>query len=179
MAWKKTVVLRDGRKVLLRDLSPKDSASELRAFIASFVKEGAFISRDEVPSMKEQKEWLKGQFGKMKKGEAIQIIAESGGRIVGKASAARESRKERNNVELGIAVLPTFRGASLGKLMLQNVIARVKTEMKPKNIALAVLEPNKRAHALYRKVGFRDFARFPNWLLHEGKYYDKIYLILR
>jgi len=123
--------------------------------------------------------WFKCSLRKIRKRQAIDIIAESKGRIVGKASARKGIYKQCDNVTLGIAILPAFRGAGLGKILLTELIARVKREFKPKNIVLSVFAPNKRAHALYKKVGFREFARFPNWFKHKGKYYDQIYLILR
>ena len=42
-----------------------------------------------------------------------------------------------------------------------------------------VYSENKIAWSLYTKLGFRAFARFPNWTLHRGKYRDHLYMILK
>ncbi|OIO22903.1 hypothetical protein AUJ65_04885 [Candidatus Micrarchaeota archaeon CG1_02_51_15] len=168
-----------GAKCCWRDLSPKDSVSELRSFIAVFVKENAFLLMDKVPSMKKEREWFKNQLEKIKQGKAIDVIAQSNGKIIGKAEAKRGEMKNSDNVSLGIAILPEFRGAGLGRILLRELIARVKKEFKPKNIWLSVVAPNKRACVLYKRLGFEENARLPNWFKHKGTYSDEIRLILK
>jgi len=56
-------------------------------------------------------------------------------------------------------------------------IYNTKTKLKPKNIWLWVFGSNKPAIALYKKSGFKEFARYPKWVLHKGRYVD--YIIMK
>ena len=37
---------------------------------------------------------------------------------------------------------------------------------------------NKAAAALYRKLGFKEFATLPKWLFHKGEYIDHVFMRL-
>lgn len=176
--WSKGSILKTGEKVLLRDLTPRDSAKKHMEFYNKFVEEKAMVFADRKLALKEEKEWLKGKIQTMKKGGYIHIVAEKGGKIVGGASAERGPLKQRNNVSLGIALLPEFRGKGLGSMLMKHLIARVKREMKPKNIHLDVFSENDPAIQLYRKLGFNIHHTKKEWIDHFGEYHDQHFMTL-
>ena len=76
-----------------------------------------------------------------------------------------------------IAIAKEFRGIGLGEALLSENI-RLAKKMRPKTLYLTVMAPNKRARALYRKLGFREFAIFPKWAKYGNRYVDKIFMKL-
>ncbi len=178
MGLPKEVKLKDGRSASICFLSEKDSARELQRFINAFVAERAYLLYDRKMTLKEESEWKKTQLGKFEKREGYVLVARIGGAMAGTTGAYRERFKGRNNVSLGIAVAKRYRGIGLGEALLRMNITIARRLLKPKNIFLSVLAPNKRARSLYKKLGFGEFAVFPKWLLHGGKYVDHVFMRL-
>jgi len=177
--WKKEVKLKDGRIATIGFLSRRDDAGELRNYINSFVGEKAFLLADRKYSLKEEKEWKTNTLKAMRKGGHCHLIARVDGEIAGTTDAKRGKFKEKNNVSLGIAIAKPYRGIGLGEALLGENIRIAKRRWKPRNVFLSVLAPNRPARSLYRKLGFREFAIFPKWLLHEGRYIDQVFLKLK
>ncbi len=173
------IVLKDGRIATVSFLSRKDSALELRRYINSLIAENVYLVHDKKYSLKEQKEWKRNSLHAMGKGGYYHIVARVDGKIAGTTDARRGRLKERNNVSLGLAIAKPYRGVGLGEAMLRLDIETARKLLKPKNIWLSVFAPNKPARALYKKLGFREFAVFPKWMLHKGKYVDSVCLILK
>jgi RimJ/RimL family protein N-acetyltransferase len=178
MAAQKEVVLKTGETITLKNLSPKNSAREMMDFINALVESKAMIAMDKRISLKEEKVWLKGCLHGMKKGDYLNIIASHKGKVIGSATAERERYKLRNNVLLGIAILPYFQGKGLGSILMKELIGRTKKEMGPKNIFLTVLDLNKKAYRLYEELGFRTHHVLPKWANHYGKWCDLRFMIL-
>jgi ribosomal protein S18 acetylase RimI-like enzyme len=170
------VLLKDGRIATVDFLSKKDGAHELQLFINAFVREGSFLIYDRLTSLKDEKAWIKGKLADFKKGGGHVLVARVGGNIAGTSDARRDLFKGRDNVCLGIAIASGYRGIGLGEALLRINIETVRKRQKPRNIYLSVQSPNRPARALYRKLGFRDFAVFPKWLKQDGKYVDHIFM---
>jgi len=178
MPWRKTFTAKDGRVVILRDQSRRDTPRKLMEFINSFVEEKAYLLADKKYTLKEEKEWVKSCMRQMRKKESIDLIMEHDGRIIGKVDARRDRQKLRGNVLLGIAIKPEFRGEGLGYFAMKELIYRVKKEMKPANIYLTVISANNTAKRLYRKLGFKKHHTLKNWVNHYGAYLDEDFMIL-
>jgi len=175
----KKVTLKDGRIATIDFLSEKDSVRELQRFINALVKENTYIHYDRKVSLKEEEEWKKKRISDMRKREGYVLIAKMDGKIAGSSGAQRERLKGRNNIALGIVISRPHRGLGLGKALLTVNISTARKLLKPNNIYLSLLSPNKRAYSLYKKLGFEEFAIFPKWLLHNGKYVDQVFLKLK
>lgn len=179
MAWKQQFVLPDGRVIALQDLSRKDSPRELAGFINSFLKEKAYLRINRKITIQEEEEWIRSRLKGMKKGKVIHIHLKCGGRLVGIIDAERGEYKHHDNVCLGITILPPFRSKGLGEFALRELIARVKSEMRPKNIYLTVYTDNRTAIRLYKKLGFARHHVLKGWIDHFGRYLDEEFYILR
>ncbi len=180
MAWRldRRIRLKDGRIATVSFLSDKDSAAELRLFINSLIAEGTYIVHDRKYSLEEQKKWKRDSLKAMEKGDFYYMAARVDGKIAGATEARRGRFKERDNVSLGIAIAKPYRGIGLGEALLRLNTSMARKLMKPRNIWLCAFAPNKPALTLYKKVGFREFAIFPKWMLHKGEYVDDVCLIL-
>jgi len=176
---RQTVVLRDGRKVVVRDLSPRENVEALRRYYNALIEEGAPILACKKVSVAEEKKWLKRTMSEVREGKRISLVAQSGGRIVSISFASRDKLREEGNILLGIGVARDFRGAGLGCLMMKKIIELAKRRLKPQLIYLTHLGSNKVARDLYDFLGFREVARLPNWTPYRDKRVDRVFMVLK
>jgi RimJ/RimL family protein N-acetyltransferase len=173
------VRLKDGTAVTIRDMCDSDTARMYLDFIAPIVREKAYILLERVPTYSEEQSWLRECRRKIRQKSLIQLLAIHDGRIVGNVTAERGNLKNRNNVVLGIAISRPFRGMGLGEVLMERIIARVKDEMRPRNIHLNVFAKNVPAIRLYTKLGFRIVAKLKDWVYHQNRFMDEYFMILR
>ncbi|MCX6767265.1 MAG: GNAT family N-acetyltransferase [Candidatus Micrarchaeota archaeon] len=176
---KETIALKDGRKVVVRDISPNEDIRALCKFANDIIEEDVYILVNKKVSAAEEKAWLKGQVEKVRKGALVHLLAQSGRRIVGGCEARTERGRESKNVFLGIIVSKDFRGAGLGEILLKKTIELAKKRLKPELIYLTHMGPNDPARRLYEKTGFREVARLPKWTPYRGKRLDRVYMVLK
>ena len=172
------LLLKNRQKVLVRDLQANDDVFALMKFINELVEEKSYLTIDELQTPESETGWLQSEIKKIEKGDTIDWRIWLDGKCVGGVSARRGLWKENGNVEFGIALLKEVRGQGLGRQLLEIMIAHVRKEWKYKNLYIRVYSENKKAHELYKSMGFKEFARFKNWLNHYGTYMDAIWLIL-
>ncbi len=164
--------------IKIRQIRKSDSAKTFLDFISELIDEDVFIQVDKKPTLRWEKNWLKAMKKSIKEKEAVWLGAWVGKKLVATTQARRGLWNERNNSGLGITVLKKYRGIGLGEKMLRRIINLTKKKLKPKNIYLSVAAPNKPALTLYKKLGFKTFAKFPN-LAKKEKYFDVLYMILK
>jgi len=174
------ITLKDGSIATISFLGPKDSADELLGFVNRLVSEKAKITHDRKLTLMQEIAWKKNQLGNQKMKTGYLLIAKVGGAIAGTSGAQRDRGKADGNICLGLAISRRFRRLGLGEALLKTNIALAKKFFKPKprNIYLSVLANNKPALSLYKKLGFKEFAVFPKWILHDGKRVDHIMMKL-
>jgi len=78
------------------------------------------------------------------------------------------------NCEVGLDILPEYRGRGLGLQSYQMVIDYLFKQFGMHMIYLKVADFNKSALDLYKKVGFSETGRFPDFFFRNGKYHDYI-----
>lgn len=171
--------LEDGRIVDIVPLTEKIPTKLLLDHINSLIAEDTFLLLDKKLTLKHEEAWKKGMLKGVRNGNNLYFIAMYKRCIVGTCGAKRDMGKESNNVIIGIAVTKDFRIAGLGEFLIRKTITEVKKKLKPRNIYLHVADPNKPAKALYKKVGFKEMARFPKWAKHKGKYVDVVWMLLK
>ena len=171
--------LKDGLEVKILYSPRKIPVKMLQKFINGLIAEGAWILRTEKVTLEEEKGWKKAKLSDLRKNKAIFTIAVCRKEIAGMCEGRKEDGRERANVGIGISVSKKFRRKGLGEFLLKTTIERARKKFDPKNIFLSVAEPNNAARRLYAKVGFKKIARFPNWIEHRGKYYAKLWMVLK
>ncbi len=172
------IQLKDGREAEISFLSKKDSTKELNRFINALVEEEAPIIIGSNVSLKEEEKWKKKEIEGSKRGERFVLVARVNGKLAGTSGAYRDRGKSKENVALGIALAEKYRGAGLGPKLLALTIKLAEKFFRPRNIYLSVLACNKPAYSMYKKLGFKEFARFPKWVIQRGRYVDTIYMKL-
>ncbi len=150
-------------------------------YINSLVEERAFIGAMSKKSLAEEKKWMKQVLKSIKKDEMMAFVAMEKRKLAGIVWAKRsELERERDNWEISIGVIKEQRGKGVGKTLLLKIIEEVKRR-SPNKIFIDVFKQNKIAFALYKKVGFAEFARIEKCGKdNRGKYMlDKILMVYK
>nr|MDO8135385.1 GNAT family N-acetyltransferase [Candidatus Njordarchaeum guaymaensis] len=108
------------------------------------------------------------------KRKALTLLAEVDGKLVGYISIDESIWDLSRHVgELGIAVLPEFRGVGVGSALMESAL-HLASEKGFKKIGLSVFHTNKRAINLYRKFRFKKVGRKRKQFNLNGEYIDEI-----
>ena len=168
----KTITLADGVQVLLR--SPEvDEAPELLAYLDAVRRETngiLFSPEDMIPSLEEETAWVRGKRDCM---VGIHIAADVDGVIVGLAGIDQPKFARQHHIgSVGISIRKAWCDRGLGTRMMRELIEYARREPALEMLTLNVLSTNPRAHAVYRKVGFKDDGRLPGRIKLNGEYVD-------
>lgn len=103
----------------------------------------------------------------------------SGG-LAGCAGFQRELRLKNHHkgTLIGMYVVPEYRGQRVGRLLLDRLIAEVRSMEGMEQLNLTVTHSNESARTLYLKAGFVTFGLERNALKTGGRYYDKEHMVL-
>ncbi len=171
------ILLKDGRIAHVDFLRKSDSTRDMLDYINELITEGADIKMDTLQTIDAEKKWKAERLRNQKEKTGYILIAKIDGKIIGTSGAYRGIGKERDNVTLGIALRKEARGIGLGEILLKTNMEIAKKMFRPKNLYLNVYAKNRIARRLYRKLGFRQFARFKNWIKDGNGYGDMIWMI--
>jgi len=178
---KKTKIFGE-KKITIRKLLKSDAKNvkKFQNFINSLIEEKAQISLNKKLSLKEEKEWLRGQLGKIKNQKTVFLLAEYDNKVVGTTGIDLRRGRQTHIGEFGITIRNNYRGIGLGKHLIKEILKLAKKELrpKPKIIRLSVFLTNKPAIWLYKKFGFRKAARIPKQIQYKGKLVDEIIMLL-
>jgi ribosomal protein S18 acetylase RimI-like enzyme len=168
-------VASDGEEYVFREPAP-DEARKYMEFINSFVGEpmsGLLINRR--VSLKEEQAWLEARVAEIRSRSGVMLTAERAGRIVGNCSVERLPWKHSHRAMFGIAVALDARGRGVGEALMRKTLELAVRRLKGlESVDLSAFDYNDRALSLYRKVGFREYARIPRSAKEGAKYFDEV-----
>ena len=169
------------KKLTISPLSKKDSkfAKEFLVFVNSLIEEEAMILMDKKMTIKEEREFLKKNIKAEKDKKKIFLIAKDGNKVVGNISIERGMYRRSHMGKFAIGIANGYRGIGLGKYLMSGIIKRAIKEFKPKLeiIQLEVHANNKVAISLYKRMGFKRFAKLPKQIQHKGRIDDELIMI--
>ncbi len=157
----------------------RDDFGKLRKFLNGLVEEGAYIAIDRPLSNSEEREMDEQSLARMNNREMILWVVESGGKIIGRVSAERMQRRERDNVSLSFYISSEFRGAGLGTVLIRMIVKESVKVFAPHNLYLTVYSDNSKAIALYEREGFEKLGVLPDWMRNNDTYMDRVYMVYR
>lgn len=170
---------KDGTQVIFREPLPKDAAQMMK-FINAFVdekKSGLLINKK--CDLKGEKEWLRGRLSSIRNRKTVMLLAELNGKMVGNCDATRLPWKSSHVAECGIALSKEVRGKGIGEALMSKTIELAQKRMRGlEMLFLKTMNYNKKAQALYRKIGFVEVGRIPR-ANKEGNEYDDDVLMIR
>ena len=163
----KTILLKDGRKVLLRTFNPLDKES-LIVLYASLSPETLKWALPPYDRARIER-WLSNPE------QSIILVALDNDKIIGhlQISTAPFTRAKGLG-ELFIYLHDNYQNLGLGNAMMQESI-RLAQQKGLHRIGLSVIAPNQRAIKLYEKIGFKhEGRRKEDYYGEDGHYYDVI-----
>ena len=150
------IKLKDGRNALFR--SPTvDDAEEMLKFIIKASEETDFLMKfpEEYAdfTLEQEKAFIRGSYDNKNQ---LMIACQVDGRIAGNCQITfRTGMKDCHRATVAIALLQEFWNLGIGTRMFEEMIRVAKERGGVLQIELDFVEGNKRARALYEKMGFR------------------------
>ena len=109
------------------------------------------------------------------------VLAFVDGEYAGNCSFNRigTSRRSAHRADIGIALFQKYTGFGLGRLMLEQLLKKIK-EAGYEQAELTVVSGNERAYHLYESLGFKECGRMPKANKYDdGSYSDNIHMYLQ
>jgi len=167
-----------GRTIVLRNAEISDSADLIR-YLKTTTAETPYLIRepDEVTLTIEQEEAFINRCIDAKR--ELMLIATLDGEHIGNCSlmSAGPYRRYSHRCDIAIALYQKFCGAGIGEIMLRTVLDVAKN-IGYEQAELEVIADNTAAIALYEKLDFKEYGRFPhNMKYSDGSYTDAIWMM--
>ena len=177
--YKKKFIASDGTEVLFREPKKKD-AKDCMLFINKFVNipfSGILI--DKKKTLKEEQKWIENILKGIKKKKGVYIFVEYKGKVKGICNITQKDHKQKHRASTGLSLSKELRGKGIGEALLKESLLLAKKNLKEVDfIELGVLDYNKRAFNLYKKVGFKKVGKIPKSVKEKGKYADEYLMYL-
>ena len=167
---------KDGRKVVLRTPRMSD-LDDFLGFINSLVDEGADIMMTEKKSREVEADWLGKLLAEVEKGQAICVVPEVEGKVIGNSDVHRGTGKRSHTGTLGIALSQDYRDVGIGSEMMRTLIEEAR-KSGLEILQLSVFDSNLRARHVYEKLGFREVGRLPKAIQKGDGYVDEVVMAL-
>lgn len=133
-------------------------------------------------TLKDEASYLGSLLAQMQVGDAVSIVAEAEGEIIGKCDITRVTKVKQRSLHVGhlaISLDSQFRGDGIGSSLLDAAIEQAKQRISGlKMIVLEVFSTNTGAQAVYSKAGFKECGRIPGKILHKGEFIDEIWMYM-
>jgi RimJ/RimL family protein N-acetyltransferase len=170
------VTLKNNVEVTFRSASPSDAEKINEAFTI-IAKDSPYIL---ITPESIQKRTIQGTAKWINEtndsANSILILAEIDSRIIGISDFGpfRDvKRSHRGN--LGVMLIPEFRGQGLGFLMMKFLLEQLTLAQDILSVELNVMSPNVVAHRIYSKLGFKETGRtYHGYKLLDGTFADDI-----
>lgn len=101
----------------------------------------------------------------------IQLLAKANGEIIGTASLNRKHGRMSHRAEFGISLKKAWWGCGAATVLAQGVLD-FASKAGIEQVNLEVRSDNRRAIALYEKLGFRKLCTFPGFFKINGELID-------
>lgn len=150
---KKKVKLKDGRKVLIRELR-KDDMSKSLAFFRTLPKEDRTYLRVDVT----KPEIVEERILSIESNKVMRLVAVADEQIVADGSLERESHDwEKHVAELRLIVARPFQRKGLGMLMARELYTLAASK-KVEEIIVKIMGPQVGVQNIFKKLGFHQEA---------------------
>jgi ribosomal protein S18 acetylase RimI-like enzyme len=126
------------------------------------------------PSMGEEAAYFGAVQKNILQGDAIFLVAEEEGQMVGGVSVERQGRTadERHVGILGVHVAREWRGKGVGRALIAQALEECRGKFEI--VHLTVMSQNERAQRLYLSLGFQETGREPRAFKRGTNYFDKV-----
>lgn len=125
-------------------------------------------------SLEAEQDYLRSQYGSA---DNAQYFAKVGGEIIGTASLNRRSNRMSHRGVFGISLKKAWWGCGAATVLAHGVLDFAR-EAGIEQVDLEVRSDNKRAIALYKKLGFCKLCTFPDFFRIKGEPVDFDFMYL-
>lgn len=125
-------------------------------------------------SLEAEQDYLRSQ---CESADNVQYLAKMDGEIIGTASLNRKPWRMSHRGEFGISLKKAWWGCGAASALAEGVLAFAR-EAGVQQVNLEVRSDNKRAIALYERLGFRKLCTFPDFFNINGELIDFDFMIL-
>jgi RimJ/RimL family protein N-acetyltransferase len=171
------VLLKNGKKVIIRELKQDEDVFELCRFVKDVYENSKYPPMKQT-TPEEETRWLQEEICKIKKGRAICNVAEYGKEIVGLCSIESKELPEEHTAEFGIMIRSAWRKKGLGTLLAQKTLEKGKKNKQMEIIFLKCASNNMPSLALCKNLGFKTVAGLPRFYKRGREYCDRLYMVL-
>jgi RimJ/RimL family protein N-acetyltransferase len=177
--------LGDGRRVVLREADVED-LGKLLGYINGLVSEKRrdensqlFTGFESRVGRRQETEWLRDLVRRVKKGDAISVLAEVDGEVVGNGDISRGSYREtKHHGHLGLTIRGAYRGLGIGREMVKVLLAEARRQ-RLRSVHVEFLSTNMAAARVYEKAGFRRVGSIPGKVYRNGRFLDSLIMARR
>ena len=161
MKYEQTIILKNGKKALLRNGDKQDGNAVFEVFNITHDETDYLLTYSDENSYNPEQESIFLE-KKTNSENEIEIIAIVDGKLVGLAGieAIGTKHKVKHRAEFGISILKEYWGLGLGKA-LANACIQCAKKAGYLQLELNVVSENIRAISLYKSLGFKEFGRNP------------------
>ncbi|WP_294674427.1 GNAT family protein [uncultured Fluviicola sp.] len=167
-------LLKDGREVLLRHVEVSD-AQRVIDFVHGFVYDSEYVPLSEGefnPTIAEEEQILSNY---VERTNSLFLVAEIDGKLVANINVDGNQRKIlRHTAVFGMGMHKEWQSCGLGTAILSAAIDWGRKNPELEILFLQVYADNEAGIALYRKMGFVEHGRIPNFFKQNGRYHDEI-----
>lgn len=171
----KIFISKKGRNITLRMIKPDDS-KDFRRMYNSIIAEDNYVMQIKPESKKETDDWVKEEIKKLNSGVKIQLIATHNNHIIGQCAIQKEKGRKEHVGGFGISIDKNFREEGIGTILSEETMKLAKKNLKIKMLRLSLFNSNKRAFALYRKIGFKKYGLLPKSINWRGNKIDQLFM---
>jgi len=151
----------------------------LLSFINTIVKEkqrdsraGLYAGFDQKVTREEEAEWLAQTLVEIEKGEVINAIAETNGKIIANGEVTQGKYKDtRHHGHMGLTTISEYRGQGIGRRIIETLV-RESRRAGLRTLEVEFLAQNETARRAYEKAGFKQAGIIPHKVFRGGKYFD-------
>ena len=164
------VICRDGRAALLRSAHPDDAAEMVR-FLLDVCGETEFLlaypEERQTLTIERERAFLTNI---AEDDNELMLTAWVDGQLAGVANINFSTRlKMRHRASVAISIRRAYWNLGLGTALLNALVDAAKARPEVRQVELEFIEGNRRAQALYEKVGFRVVGVHPDaFVLKDG-----------
>ncbi len=153
-----------------------NDVEKLKNYINQISLEKTYILyQGEQQTLESETKWLNEKLEKISQQKCVYLCAFCDNQLIGSSEITLKDEVKSHIGSFGIIIDKNFRGLGIGKKLMELVISEsVKNIPKLKIIELEVFGNNLIAKKLYEKLGFIEFGRLPEGILHQGKYVDSV-----
>lgn len=171
-SYSKTVKLKSGKEIVLRTPLLTD-AKTFSDYINEVVDEDTFISSNK-QTEEDERSYIKSMIKKITDNKEIHIVAFDGEKKIGAVDIFNRGVRKEHSGELQINILKSFRGQSLGKILMNEALKLAQEKLGLKQVILTCFSVNTIANKLYIKQGFKQYGLLPKAIKYKNQYIDEI-----